>query len=246
MGVRFYCPNGHRLHVKSFLAGKRGICPHCEIGFRIPAESNIPRGSPKVLPGSLAAHGTNGKRATSLTTAVKAQAEASLEVAVKASPSRAKDPISEALGIEVAVKAKATPATPDQTQKNPIDDAPEAVWYVRPPAGGQFGPAKGDVMRKWIAEGRVSHDSLVWREGWAEWQSAGPLFPALNPTYTAPASTNRRQTVSLQLQPVSSAVDAARPADRTASKSKSLAAVIILVLMVVVLLTVFVVVLMAK
>jgi len=34
-------------------------------------------------------------------------------------------------------------------------------------------------MRTWIAEGRVTRDSLVWREGWAEWKLAGPLFPGL-------------------------------------------------------------------
>ena len=34
-------------------------------------------------------------------------------------------------------------------------------------------------MRTWIAEGRVTLDSLVWREGWPEWKKAGPLFPGL-------------------------------------------------------------------
>ena len=42
MGIRFYCPNGHRLHVKEFQAGKRGICPHCDARFRIPPASEIP------------------------------------------------------------------------------------------------------------------------------------------------------------------------------------------------------------
>jgi hypothetical protein len=61
-------------------------------------------------------------------------------------------------------------------------------------------------MRKWIAEGRVSSDSLVWREGWADWQSAGQLFPNLAavggvaatpvaavPSTTATRSANRYQ-----------------------------------------------------
>lgn len=39
MGVRFLCPNGHKLHVKSFLSGKRGICPQCDARFIVPAES---------------------------------------------------------------------------------------------------------------------------------------------------------------------------------------------------------------
>ena len=37
MGIRFTCPNGHQLHVKEFLAGKRGICPECDAKFVIPA-----------------------------------------------------------------------------------------------------------------------------------------------------------------------------------------------------------------
>ena len=36
MGIRLLCPNGHKLHVKSFLAGKRGICPQCGATFIIP------------------------------------------------------------------------------------------------------------------------------------------------------------------------------------------------------------------
>lgn len=36
MGIRFTCPNGHKLHVKEFLAGKRGICPSCGAKFVIP------------------------------------------------------------------------------------------------------------------------------------------------------------------------------------------------------------------
>src|SRR6476620_884151 len=36
MGIRFLCPNGHRLNVKTFLAGKRGVCPQCGASFVIP------------------------------------------------------------------------------------------------------------------------------------------------------------------------------------------------------------------
>jgi hypothetical protein len=39
MGIRFQCPNGHSLNVKSFLAGKRGICPECSTRFIVPQES---------------------------------------------------------------------------------------------------------------------------------------------------------------------------------------------------------------
>jgi len=39
MGIRLACPNGHKLHVKSFLAGKRGICPECGATFVIPSNA---------------------------------------------------------------------------------------------------------------------------------------------------------------------------------------------------------------
>jgi hypothetical protein len=37
MGIRFSCPNGHKLNVKESLAGKRGICPACGAKFVIPS-----------------------------------------------------------------------------------------------------------------------------------------------------------------------------------------------------------------
>jgi hypothetical protein len=40
MGIRFSCPNGHRLNVKEFLAGKRGICPQCGAKFVIPLSNH--------------------------------------------------------------------------------------------------------------------------------------------------------------------------------------------------------------
>ena len=84
---------------------------------------------------------------------------------------------------------------------------PDAVWYVRPPSGGQYGPARSEVMRKWLDEGRVSADSLVWREGWEQWQKAGPVFPELDDSgppkieVTAepePSKTERPTSVSVR------------------------------------------------
>ncbi len=37
MGIRFLCPNGHKLNVKSFLAGKRAICPDCGARVVVPS-----------------------------------------------------------------------------------------------------------------------------------------------------------------------------------------------------------------
>lgn len=106
-------------------------------------------------------------------------------------------------------------------------------------------------MRRWIQEGRVSADSLVWREGWSDWLTAGPVFPTLNATYTAPAaSLAKREAVSLQLQPATaeppSGSRQTAVAARAATQPKSLAAVIILGLIVLVLVVVFVLVLVTR
>src|SRR6476646_1048166 len=39
MGIKFHCPNGHKLNVKAFLAGKKGVCPDCGVKVRIPERS---------------------------------------------------------------------------------------------------------------------------------------------------------------------------------------------------------------
>ena len=43
MGIRFYCPNGHKLNVKEFQAGQKGICPFCGVKILIPNESTRPK-----------------------------------------------------------------------------------------------------------------------------------------------------------------------------------------------------------
>jgi GYF domain 2 len=69
---------------------------------------------------------------------------------------------------------------------DPLAEAPEASWYVRPPSGGQYGPAKPHTIREWLAQGRITADSLVWREGWPDWKLAGATFPSLGgPAYGA-------------------------------------------------------------
>ena len=58
MGIKFRCPNGHKLNVKSFLAGKRGVCPDCGTTFRIPEE---PGGSDIQAQPIVSAKGGNGQ-----------------------------------------------------------------------------------------------------------------------------------------------------------------------------------------
>lgn len=153
MGIKFRCRTcDKKLHVKSFLAGKRGVCPHCGAKIRIPTESQS-RSPERAGP-----------------------ADPTASPAKRAGRSTSRPSSTLATGGAASVAQGATPRSDD-----PIDESPHAVWYVRPPAGGQFGPADGPIMRRWLDEGRVSGDALVWREGWPDWRPAGGVFPSLVP-----------------------------------------------------------------
>ncbi len=242
MGIRFYCPNGHKLNVKSFQAGRRGICPFCGAKIIIPSQSTrksskaeratrggaaeaeheiVLQPEPAYQPAPAARHaaplpeagaGDRGAAlgavspgapvpggvppmATPVATPASTSAaprQAPVTAAPLAAGNAGATPIGEAqfrpvqpaetqpapeFGTQVptASPASATAAEPP----DPLAEAGNVVWYVRPPSGGQFGPATSDVMRTWIGEGRVSSDSLVWREGWRDWQEASGVFPQL-------------------------------------------------------------------
>lgn len=157
MGIKFHCPKGHKLNVKSFLAGKKGVCPKCGAKMRIPTASEPALADSEVE---------------------EEEADPSQHPAKSNGSGAVAAPI-----VSAATTAEHGAAAAD----DPIAEAPAAIWYVRPPSGGQYGPARGEIMRRWIAEGRVSSDSLVWREGWTDWQNAGKLFPVLQAAGTAAA-----------------------------------------------------------
>lgn len=217
MGIRFHCHAcTKRLNVKGFLAGKRGICPHCGTKVEIPWQSQgkEERGSEEsapaaatAVPQSVAVGAVNGNSpATIPTSTSNGNATAADQPAAgtvraipvgpaqptglpavpygqataanPAAPSAAPASTSASAPASAPPVPQAAPAAP-AAAPDPIAEVPGAVWYVRPPSGGQYGPASGEIMRKWIGEGRVSADSLIWRDGWADWQNAAQLFPEL-------------------------------------------------------------------
>ena len=221
MGIRFYCPNGHKLNVKDFQAGKRGICPYCEVRFRIPRESQIPRRN-------------KHRQVPALGPAI--------EHAANPFTGGAQNPSSK-LATEVV-----SSAGNGATEKAPN---PGASWYVRPPSGGQFGPAEGSVFLNWIDEGRVSCDTLVWREGWQEWQSAGAVFPGLgaaakktvanpNEPPDPPTSVHSADSETERSGANGSASDGRPSSRRRTSSAKSIAAIVFLAVLAATLLVVLV------
>jgi hypothetical protein len=235
MGIRFYCPNGHKLNVKDFQAGRRGICPYCETRIQIPMESTrlsrkelrrrgltadpaFPKGvaieevtleghdddedqvveeepqAPDAQPAGESAAGSSDqpdRRAEEAASTREADSPAAAEPGSSASVAggRAGPAWRRAGEASAAQSPQPAPSTeppeppplPGQPP-DPLAEAGDAVWYVRPPTGGQFGPAGPMVMRKWLDEHRVSADSLVWREGWDDWRKAGDVFIELKPS----------------------------------------------------------------
>jgi hypothetical protein len=165
MGIKFLCPNGHKLHVKSYLSGKKAICPKCGVRVIVPSED-----------GATAVSDTSAASTDdcSLLEATETQTLTAVNVAAAS----AKKPA-----------AAAASTTSSQPAGDPIAESPSAVWYVRPATGGQYGPASGEIMRGWLQDGRVGASSLVWRAGWSEWRSAAEIFPQLGSKLAAPAPT---------------------------------------------------------
>ena len=197
MGIRFYCPNGHKLHVKDFQAGQKGICPVCGTKMQIPQTSTRPSsrqeeaqslgGAAEGAASGLAAETSPPTVAPPLappSTAAKPAAEVpgQLPVSVPAGPEAATSRSSAA----ATFADSPPPAAVAGGGVDPLAEAGDVVWYVRPASGGQFGPATADVMRNWLDEGRISADTLVWREGWRDWQEAGGVFPQLSTRPTVP------------------------------------------------------------
>lgn len=158
MGVRFACHAcGRRLNVKQQLAGRRGRCPKCGVWFRVPtedADTSVPVDDAHSTAQSAARPpaGSASDRIDRLT---------SPRGPVDQGPARGGQPAAE------------RPGDPLRW----IDEHPDAQWYVRPPSGGQYGPASGVQLRQWISEGRVGADSLLWRDGWPQWREATQIMP---------------------------------------------------------------------
>lgn len=159
MGIRFYCPNGHKLNVKEHLAGKAGFCPECGARLVIPYHST--RKSSKEL----------GKENT--------------QTPEDTNPTFSMTPSSffvEEMNQSQDNLASSEPhlgATAHAGEVNPILQDQTVVWYIQVPGGPQYGPATGQVVHSWILEHRISPTMLVWREGWANWLEAKNVFPEL-------------------------------------------------------------------
>jgi hypothetical protein len=93
--------------------------------------------------------------------------------------------------------AKAAPAN-----RQPAPDATptaEPHWHVRPPSGGEYGPASDELIRTWISEYRITPSSQLKRADWKEWRVASEVFPDLLPksNHTSTPATPSAQPAAI-------------------------------------------------
>lgn len=55
----------------------------------------------------------------------------------------------------------------------------EGLWYYMDRAGRRCGPANTAALAAALQDGQIDNDSLLWREGMAEWQPLAKVAPAL-------------------------------------------------------------------
>lgn len=163
MGIKFNCPNGHKMNVKTFLAGKKGICPTCGVRVTIPQPG---------FPGSTHEQDEPSQGADqvpSIDLVFPVPEPVRTMVSAPTAPPESASAIADSSSIRPA----------ETGGRDPLLELPWAQWYVIIPSGERFGPAPAEVMRQWIAAGRVSADCLVWRDGWGDWQRADIVFAQL-------------------------------------------------------------------
>jgi hypothetical protein len=159
MGIRFYCPNGHKLNVKSHLAGKTGFCPECGVRLVIPLQST--RQSSREIAAEQE-HGDAAMRSDNVPAlSLDDDGNAPSQFGTAAAPP------------QTAPAFSGTPA------ENPLLQDQTVVWYLQVPGGQQFGPANGQTVQGWMLEHRITPQMLVWREGWANWLEAKDVFPEI-------------------------------------------------------------------
>ena len=184
MGIRFACHHCQKpLNIKRELAGKRGLCPTCGTRFRIPMDDaaySIPVDSSQThAPANGVDEPLNGFDAS----ADAGQQDYAGDDAVRdplahvlvsaneptdtrqAGACQSVDVSRERVHVvqetrhssEAGFDSPQLPAAavPTKPTLSLLDD-PIAVWYVRPPSGGQYGPATGELLRTWISESRIT------------------------------------------------------------------------------------------
>ncbi|WP_182870409.1 GYF domain-containing protein [Stieleria mannarensis] len=189
------------MNIKSDLAGRRGVCPECGTRFRIPladTEFSTPIATPRPKAAATPAAATTPPAAMQQERAA-ADSPESAPQAENVSDATATDRTATTAASPTAAAGSATaePAGEDLAGGNLAAAEPEilsgdsaATWYVRPPSGGQYGPATSAMLKIWIGEGRVAKSALLWKDGWPQWREASDALAEIAESLPGAPSTS--------------------------------------------------------
>ena len=169
MGIRFFCPNGHPLNVKTEFAGKKGFCPKCKVKMRIPNESMRAKDE----------HEYHGQPTAELITEDGSEHKdrESGRGGIERS-GRVSD------GVESIISRVAATSTAARMESMRGGDSllaldnPDVLWFVFTSESQQYGPGTGADIRQWLKERRIGPKTLVRRSGWTEAREAKEVFPS--------------------------------------------------------------------
>jgi len=217
MGIKFHCPNGHKMHVKSFLAGKKGICPKCGVRVEIPPVSDAESPPPSALENPASTSVATDDLTPAETSIGKPRPPAfgldisapSAEAAGFSETPDAPLELDEGLDLETLDDASvlapqppdrmsvarqgASPSSGDATLR-PLSEAllpasvagvpqaSNASWYASLPNGTTVGPISAGAVLQGLQQGKFTADSLIWRDGWGQWQPLGSVLSQLSET----------------------------------------------------------------
>ena len=199
MSILFQCTECQRpLNVKDGLAGKPGICPNCYSHIDVPSQSEIQanefrnklnqwtRQQQQDDPGEDEPDDDSIDQATTTEILNERNEPEAPPVSANSSGTAVLDDTPANTKLHPVIDLPKIDSTTDQEKRAPTGNIPDilldttkAIWYVRPPSGGQFGPATGKLVGQWIDEGRVTGDTYVWRQGWDNWRLASDVIPSV-------------------------------------------------------------------
>ena len=200
MGVRFACHVCNKqLNIKRELAGRRGVCPQCQSRIRIPMEDTalsspvdevrIVQSNASSSAKQAASQQAAGSAGNTGGAAVMAESQRVSEPAVStpaASGTRVSQQGPVVADIQAGQALDVENPSGEGGNVQPLaagsilEEEPDATWYVRPPSGGQYGPASTAELQEWIAQGRGAASALLWRDGWPQWRDASDALPEMS------------------------------------------------------------------
>ncbi len=206
MGIRFKC---HLclspLNVKNDLAKKRGVCPKCSGKFRIPIESqdyslsldspvsystkaiseldsevfethSIAERPSKAAPGlKIASESTSQKETPQKETPQKQTIQNQTGKPTE-KPTEEKKIVQEPTLLKPAVQ-DLTNREPSENEETPSES--DELYFVRPPSGGEYGPADKATIELWVTQRRITSETLICKLGASQWKKARDVFAEL-------------------------------------------------------------------